>query len=190
MAKQAQVTRYHPLIVLLHWVLAVLIIGSLMLGYFKIAPTANSDPQKIGLLRLHMVGGMAIFVLMTLRLVLRIFIAKPPVAATPHPALDRFAVLTHYAFYLLVLLMVATGLATSVISGLNLIVFGGSSDPLPPSLLIYPTRIAHGYIAAALAALIGLHLVAALYHQFFLRDGLFRRIWFGRRATNSPTSGG
>jgi cytochrome b561 len=52
---------------------------------------------------------------------------------------------------------------------------------LPASLLIYPTRIAHGYLAAALAALIGLHIAAALYHQFALRDGLFRRVWFGRR---------
>ncbi len=190
MPEQTPVTRYHPLIVLLHWVLAVLIIGTLMLGYFKIAPMANSDPQKIGLLRLHMAGGMAIFVLMALRLVLRIFTAKPTAAATNYPALDRFAVLTHYAFYVLILLMAATGLATSVISGLNLIVFGASSAPLPPSLLIYPTRIAHGNIAAALAALIGLHLVAALYHQFFLRDGLLRRIWFGRRQANAPASRG
>jgi cytochrome b561 len=62
-----------------------------------------------------------------------------------------------------------------------MIVFGDSGTALPPSFLIYPPRIAHGYIATALAALIALHIVAALYHQFILRDGVFRRIWFGRR---------
>jgi cytochrome b561 len=31
-----------------------------------------------------------------------------------------------------------------------------------------------------------LHVIGALYHQFFLKDGLFRRMWFGRRV--SPLS--
>jgi cytochrome b561 len=183
MAQQTMkpVTRYHPVITLLHWVLAALIIGSLILGYFGIAPMANTDPQKIGLLRLHMAGGMAILALMTIRFIFRLSTTKPPAAVTRHPALDKLAVLTHYAFYGLILLMAATGLVTSIVSGLNLIVFGGSGDPLPPSLLIYPTRVAHGYIAAALAAFIGLHIAGALYHQLFLRDGLLRRVWFGRR---------
>lgn len=174
-------TRYHPMISLLHWVLNVLIIGSLLLGYFRIAPMANADPQKIGLLRLHMAGGIVILALMSVRFIFRLLKVGPAAATTGHPALDRLAVLTHAAFYVLVLLMTATGLITAIASGLNLIVFGGSDDQLPPSLLIYPTRVAHGYIAAALAALIGLHAVAALYHQFFLRDGIFRRVWFGPR---------
>jgi cytochrome b561 len=187
MAKQAPVTRYHPAIALLHWVLAVLIIGSLILGYFRIAPMPNADPQKVGLLRLHMASGMAILALMAIRFIFRVLTTKPPAAVTGHPALDKLAVLTHYAFYGLVLLMAGTGLATAVLSGLNLIVFGGSGDPLPPSLLIYPTRVAHGYIAAALAAFIVLHFAAALYHQLFLRDGLLRRVWFGRRESNTAT---
>jgi cytochrome b561 len=187
---KTRVTRYHPIITLLHWVLAVLIIGTLTLGYFRIAAMDNADPQKIGLLRLHMAGGMAILVLMVTRFVVRLLTTKPPAAPSGHSALDRLAMLTHYAFYVLVVLMAATGLATAVLSGLNLIVFGGSSNPLPPSLLDYPTRVAHGYFAAALAALIGLHVIAALYHQFFLQDGLFRRVWFGRREIESRTIGG
>jgi cytochrome b561 len=174
------VSRYHPALSSLHWVLAILIIGSLILGYFKLAPMANTDPQKIGLLRLHMAGGMVIFFLMAIRLILR-FLTSRPAAATGHRALDGLAMFTHYAFYVVVALMAATGLSTAIISGLNLIVFGGSGEALPPTLLIYPTRVAHGYFAAALAALIGLHVTAALYHQFLLRDGLLRRMWFAGR---------
>jgi cytochrome b561 len=173
--------RYHPSLTLLHWVLAALIIATLMVGYFELAPMANTSPEKIGLLRLHMAGGMTIFFLMAARLLLRFLTPRPAPATAGHPALDRLANFTHYAFYILVALMAATGLSTAVISGLNLIVFGDSGDPLPPSLLIYPTRVAHGYVAVALAALIGLHISAALYHQFFLRDGLLRRMWFGDR---------
>jgi cytochrome b561 len=134
-------------------------------------------------LRLHMAVGMAIFAMMTARLLVRLLPSGPAIAPTGYPALDRLAKLTHYAFYVLVFLMAATGLSTAVISVLNLIVFGGSGEPLPPSLLIYPTRVAHGYIAAILAALIGFHIAAALYHQFSLRDRLFRRMWFGQRDT-------
>lgn len=175
------VTRYHPLIALLHWVLTILIIGSLGIGFFRIAPMANADPQKIGLLRIHMIVGIAILALMAIRFFVRLLTAKPPSANAGHPALDNLATLAHYAFYVLVALMAVTGISTAVLSGLNLIVFAGSDAPLPPSFLIYPTRIAHGYLAAGLAALIGLHVVAALYHQFLIGDGVFRRIWFGRR---------
>jgi len=91
----------------------------------------------------------------------------------------------HYGFYLIVLLMVASGYATAIIAGLNKIVFQGSGDPLPASFAIYPSFIAHGYAAALLAGLIALHVLAALYHQFVRKDGLFGRMFFGRRATNS-----
>ena len=58
-----QVSRYHPLLVTLHWVLAVLIVAALAIGFVGLAPTPNSDPQKIGALRVHMAGGMLILVL-------------------------------------------------------------------------------------------------------------------------------
>jgi cytochrome b561 len=44
-----------------------------------------------------------------------------------------------------------------------------------------PTRIAHGLIATLLVALIVLHIAAAIYHQVVLKDGLLRRMWFGKR---------
>ena len=53
-----QVFRYHPLLVTLHWVLAVLIIAALAMGFFVLAAMPNVDPQKIGVLRVHMAGGM------------------------------------------------------------------------------------------------------------------------------------
>jgi cytochrome b561 len=180
-AAPPSVSRYHPLISLLHWVLTILIIGSLGAGFLRIAPMANADPAKIGLLRIHMIVGIVILALMTLRLIVRLTTSRPDPAPTPDPLLDRLATIVHYAFYLLVLLMVTSGVATAILSGLGMIVFGGNGEPLPPSFLTYPSRIAHGYFAAALAVLIGVHTIAALYHQFILRDGLFRRIWFGRR---------
>ena len=101
-----------------------------------------------------------------------------------YPLLDRFAPATHYSFYVLVFLMAVTGYTTALLAGLPDIVFARSGDPLPPIFMIYPTRVAHGLIAALLAGLIVLHVVAALYHQFIKKDGLFQRMFFGRRVSD------
>src|SRR5438046_2240963 len=142
------VSRYHPLLVALHWVLAVLIIAQLTLGFFALAATPNSNPQKIGLLRLHMAGGALILALMLIRFIVRMRTSRPADATTGYPLLDRLAPISHYGFYVLVLLMAGTGFATAILSGLNIIVFGPSGAALPPALTIYPTFIAHVFFAS------------------------------------------
>lgn len=181
-----QVTRYHPLLVTLHWLLAALIIGALIVGFFWLAAMPNSEPQKLGVLRVHMAGGMLILALMIFRFTVRMRTSKPPNASTGHPLLDKIARISHYGFYVLVLLMAGTGFATAILAGLNKIVFQGSGDPLPPSFAAYPTFVAHGYIAALLVGFITLHVLAALYHQFVKKDSLFQRMFFGKRAPNPP----
>jgi cytochrome b561 len=43
--------------------------------------------------------------------------------------------------------------------------------------VFHPTEDIHGYLAYALFALAGAHILAALWHQFIRRDGLLRRMW-------------
>ena len=183
------VSRYHPLLVTLHWVLAFLIIAALTLGFFGLAATPNSNPQKIGILRVHMAGGMLILALMGIRFIVRMLTSRPADATTGYPVLDRIAPISHYGFYLLVLLMAGTGYTTAILAGLNKIVFQGSGNSLPPSFAVYPTFVAHFYIATLLVGLIILHVLAAFYHQFVKRDRLLRRIFFARGVSNpsAPT---
>jgi hypothetical protein len=61
------------------------------------------------------------------------------------------------------------------------IVFAASGTPLPKSFSAYPTFQAHFWLATLLVGLIVLHVGAALHHQFVQRDGLLRRMGFGRR---------
>jgi cytochrome b561 len=179
------VSRYHPVLVTLHWLTAALIIGALGLGFFVLAAMPNSDPQKIAILRLHMAGGMLILALMVIRFIVRLVSAKPAAATTGYPLLDRMAPVTHYGLYLLVLLMVGTGYATGILAGLPDIVFGGSGDPLP-SVSDYPTFTAHGVLAALLAGFIAVHVAAALYHQLVRKDRLLGRMLFGPRLAAPP----
>jgi cytochrome b561 len=180
------VSRYHPLLVTLHWLLAVLIVAMLCAGFILLAPMPNIDPQKIGILLIHMSVGMFILALMEVRFVAHLSTAKPAAATTGHPALDRVAAATHYGSYILVVLMAGTGVATAILAGLNRSVFQGTGEPLPPSFAVYPSFVAHSYLALVLAGFIVLHALAALYHQFAIKDRLFRRMWFGRRVSDPP----
>jgi cytochrome b561 len=174
-------SRYHPALVALHWFLAAFIALALGLGMFVLKSIPNSSPQKVEALRAHMIGGGLILTLMIARLLIRLRSARPEPATTGNPLLDRVAKISHLAFYGLVAAMVATGLATALLAHLPSIVFGGSGEPLPASFTVFPTRVLHGAIAKVLVALIAVHATAALYHHFVLRDGLLRRMSFGRR---------
>jgi cytochrome b561 len=174
--------RYHGLLVVLHWLLALGLVATLAFGFLVLAPTANTDLRKIDMLRLHMAGGMLLFALMLLRLIVRLVTRHPAPVTSGHAGLDRVARLVHWAFYGLVLLMATTGLATAVVTKLNEIVFAGSSAPLPADLGLYPTRVAHGYLAWVFVILIVLHVCAALYHHLWRGDGLLGRMGFGSRA--------
>lgn len=174
-------SRYHPALVALHWFLAAFIVLALALGMFVLKTIPNSSPQKVEALRAHMIGVGVIFTLMAARLAVRLQSARPEAATTGNRVLDRIARISHLAFYGLVGGMIATGLTTAVLADLPSIVFSGSGAPLPESFAVFPTRVIHGVLAKALVALISIHAAAALYHHLVLRDGLLKRMWFGRR---------
>lgn len=104
--------------------------------------------------------------------------AKP--ATTGHPLLDKIAPIIHYGFYVLVLLMVGTGLCDGDFARAQKNHVTDVGDPLPARFGVYPTFVAHGYLAAIPVILIGLHVLAACYHQFMRIDGLLRRMSLGR----------
>lgn len=178
-------TRYHPALVILHWLMALMILVALAAGGLLLASMPSDSPDKVQGLAGHMAFGMAIGVLLLLRLVVRIRSTHPPHASTGNDWLDTLGRWTHWAFYLLVAGMVLTGLATALGAGRFAIVYGGAADTLPEHLGTLPQRISHGIIATALVGLIALHVAAALYHQFLLKDRLLNRMWFGRRSSGS-----
>jgi cytochrome b561 len=175
-----KVSRYHPLLVVLHWVLALLIMAALTLGALVMAKMPNSDPMKLEALRSHMIGGTAILMLMLSRLIVRTTTSKPLAATAGNRFLDRIAWLSHRLLYIAVIGMGASGLIMALQTRLPWIVFAHEGR-LPPSFWAFPIRWVHYGFSRLLIGLIALHIGAALYHAFILRDGLLGRMWFGRR---------
>jgi cytochrome b561 len=171
--------RYHPLLVTLHWLLALMIITMLLIGMFSLKWMPN-NPAKLLPLGFHMSMGILILILMLIRLAVRLTTQKPEPATAGNRFLDIIGKLTHYALYLFAILMALSGVSTALQAGLFSIVFGASGAPLPIDFFVYPVRYVHGYVALILILLILLHVGAALFHQFLRKDNLLSRMGFGR----------
>jgi|SRR5579872_2233770 len=178
--RQRAVARYHPLLVFLHWGLAAFILAALVLGASKMAPMANTNPLKYEALRVHMAGGLAILVLMLIRLLTRTLSEKPAAAPTGYASLDWIAFLSHRVFYALVIAMPVTGLIMATQTGV-IHILAGQHPALPASFWEYRMRGVHWLISRMLFTLIGLHVAGVLYHTFIRRDHLLRRMSFSRQ---------
>ncbi len=174
------VSRYHPLLVLLHWLLAFLIIGTLFFGAAILAHTPNANPAKIEMLQKHMGAGAAVLVLMLVRLLVRSRTAHPPGASAGNPWLDRLAWASHRLLYVAVLGQAASGALMALQTRLPQIVYAGLGS-LPADFWAFPVRYLHYGFARLLIALVALHVAGALYHTFVIRDRLLRRMGLGRR---------
>jgi len=180
--RMQHVTRYHPLLVALHWLIALMIIGMLIGGFLVVSKMPNTDPQKVQLLMGHMIGGVSILTLILIRLAVRLSTTKPAPAETGSPLLNRLGRFNHYAFYVVVIVIALSGIATAKISGVSDTVFNHTGAPLPENFGVYPTFMVHAIMNLLLAALVVLHITAALWHQFIRGDGLLRRMGFGKRS--------
>jgi len=179
-----RVRRYHPLLVGLHWILALLIIAALALGALVMVRIPNADPMKMEALRSHMIGGAAILLLMLLRLFVRVRTDAPPPATARNPFLDRLAWWSHRLLYAAVIGMAGSGIIMALQTRLPWIVFA-HDGPLPADFWSYPIRAVHYAFSRLLMGLIALHVAGAFYHALILRDGLLQRMWFGRRRSEA-----
>jgi len=159
-----------------------MILVALLIGGPGLADMENSDPEKMFGLTGHMIWGLSIGAFMIIRLATRVFSKRPPHANSGNKVLNSGAKLAHLGLYILVFAMVGSGVGIAVSADLFPIVFSGSGAPLPADFDIFPARVAHGAIASLLLILIGLHFGGWAYHQYFVRDRLISRMWFGKRS--------
>ncbi|MGC8855302.1 MAG: cytochrome b [Anaerolineae bacterium] len=163
--------RYSPLWVTIHWLVALLIFATF---YFGISTEEASAATKVSLLKWHMPLGISVILLMLVRLYLRWRAPRPADATAGNAFFDFIGKWTHYLLYALALLVPLTGLVLSASNNLMPIVFGGGEFPADLEAGL------HGLLDPLLALLILLHIGAALYHQFILRDNLLARMWYGK----------
>ena len=167
-----QAFRYAKSQIVIHWLAAALILFLLVSGTFVLAELPNT-PAKIGNLRIHMILGALAGLLVITRIVLRRRLPAPPAAMGEWAARAG-----HLALTLVVLLLAFSGTMLALQSGTFDAVFGAGS--LPADFKEFTPRQIHGLASRLTMGLIALHVLAALYHQFIVKDGLLARMGLGR----------
>ncbi|MBD3756247.1 MAG: cytochrome b [Gammaproteobacteria bacterium] len=148
--------------VILHWVIAALVLFQLIFGEaigdmgHALRDGRPLSTTDIVMGNAHIVVGVSILVLTLWRLFLRVKQGVP--APLPAPALQELAAKwTHALFYVLLIVTPLTGLAAWYL-GMHLA--GEVHELMKPVFII----------------LIVLHVAAAGWHQFVLKDGLLKRM--------------
>jgi cytochrome b561 len=190
---------YDGVAISLHWIIALIVVALLISG--QIADELPKTDQMRGLiLNWHKAGGAIVLGLVLLRSLWRITHAAPQPIKTS-PALDTTANVVHRLLYLLLLLIPLTGLGMTFGSGRGIPVLGIpplldsletmtravtdfvgldllGATPLKDTLVpvVKGFAAAHGIIAKVMMAVILLHTVAALWHQYFRHDATLGRM--------------
>ncbi len=173
--------RYSGVAIALHWLLALLIVGNFCVGLYMHGLAFS--PTRLKLYNWHKWAGITILALSALRLLWRLT-HRPP-ADPPMPAWQRLAAHgAHWALYALFFAVPLAGWAYSSAAGFPIVVFGVLPLPdfvAPDRALADGLKERHAMLAFALAAVVGLHIAAALKHHFIDGDGLLHRMQPSRR---------
>jgi cytochrome b561 len=189
--------RYSAVAILLHWGIAALILLNLFLGWRM---GFLKGLSQFDMFQLHKSVGITVLVLSVARLLWRLTHPAPPLPAGMRPWEKAAAHGTHWLFYGMMIGMPLTGWAMVSVSPWNIPTLLWHHIPWPHIGFLHSLPAdskktveavsgdIHEYIAFGGAALIVLHVAAALKHQFLTRDGVLGRMVPGLSATPSLSS--
>ena len=171
-------SQYNRIAVALHWLMAIMIILSLVIGSQVLEPMSNANPEKLSLLQGHAIFGVIIGLLLILRYLNIKLRGKPGPANPVGSFMAMIGPWTHRLIYLLIVAVVGSGIAMGVEADFASL-FAGTSL-MPESFEHLSTRKAHGILTKLLVLVLLAHIAAALYHQFIVKDDLLRRMRWKR----------
>ena len=175
----------YPLIQrLLHWIIAIMIIGSLAAGTFIGQMGFNGLVETVGqdltnmLYKYHKTFGVIILGLMVIRVACRAVLGSPAYSE-PLTTFEKYASITsHVLLYVAMLAMPILGWLATAAGGFPVEFF----DMKLPGLIGKDKELSavlfqwHGIVGWALIVLISVHILAAMRHWIFQRDRVMGRI--------------
>lgn len=181
----SQSTHFNLTARILHWTMALMILAMLFVGIGMVA----SVSLRPTLVSLHRPLGIAILLLVIVRLWNRLRHHPPPLPADLPPMQVFAAKASHWLLYALMFAMPLIGWSMLSAGGYPVTIFKGFD--LPPIAPHDPTvyaflRGAHTWLALLLFATVLLHLSAALFHAWVRRDGVFQSMACGPESVPEP----
>lgn len=162
----------------LHWIMAVLILSMLPVGFLMVQ-TGRARAVQDALFLYHKNIGVLVLLLAFARLLWRWRHQGPELPASIPAWQARLAGASHALLYVLMVAMPllgyirvrAGGFPVEILDRMGLPTLVPRSDALAEL-----AKAAHYYGGLALTALLALHIGAALYHALILRDGVWERM--------------
>lgn len=162
----------------LHWLIFLLVV--LQMLFVLIRPVIQrgiTNPQLS--VTVHMSIGLLILALVLFRIIWRFFNAPPPPPRGTPWWESLLAILVHYALYASLIAMSIVGWLWA--SGLGWHISFLGLVTVPPlaaksAALVLFAGFAHKFLAVIITGLIGLHVLAALYHWLVRDDGIAERM--------------
>lgn len=173
---------YGIVTILLHWLVAITVIGLFASGLWMVELTYYSDWYRTAP-ALHKSVGLLLLATLLARLVWRSANPHPLPLQTASPLERTAAKLAHSLLYLLLFGVIISGYLISTADGRPIEVFGRLQVPALISHLPQQADRAgavHLALAVSLIVLAGIHALAALKHHFVDRDRTLMRM-LGRR---------
>jgi cytochrome b561 len=155
------VKHYSKGLSLLHWLVAIMFAASYIISdgmpkYFD-QHLENIDVSGQWVANFHVYAGLAFIAVVLIRLIVRLTSQKPEPKESTDSRLNKIATGAHHLLYLLMFLVPVAG----VIGWYEKITIFGDIHVLLMNLML---------------GLVGLHIAAAIYHQWVLKDGILSRI--------------
>jgi len=161
----------------LHWLIVLLLIAQFIFAWTM--PHIGRNTPVTTLISLHFTFGIVILAVAVVRLLWRLTHPEPKPEDGMPPWQTSTARVVHWLLYLLIFVLPILGWINASWRGMPIVMFGATLPQL------VATRAAgwgwtgdvHALLANyALLALVGLHVVAGLYHYFVRRDRVLQRM--------------
>jgi cytochrome b561 len=163
--------------ILLHWIIALTIIGMYPLGLYIDSLTYYDEAYTI-VPAWHESIGVILFALLGMRFLWRLINKSPASLPQPRPLL-LVTKAVHLLLYLLPVITVVTGYMITTADGRPIVVFNWFEVPALPAALENQEDLAgelHYWIATFMISLAGIHALAALKHHYINKDKTLTRM--------------
>ena len=192
------IQKYSKPAIILHWVTGLMILGMFGLGWYmadlpkEMPKTATMDLFDLGVytmqfaeaitprtfyFNLHKSLGVTVFLLLLLRIYIRVKQSPPPFPSSMKEWEKKLADIVHKALYVLTMAVPLSGITMAIYSKYGIKWFGlslvaGLDNPGLRDIF----KETHEVIGAILITLIVLHIVAAIKHKVIDKDNVMQRM--------------